>query len=51
MQLEETMVGVAGDKAALARDYLTQDSEDAVALVIDSLARSDEDLLDSARRP
>jgi diadenylate cyclase len=50
MQLEETMVGVAGDKAALARDYLTQDSEDAVALVIDSLARfPHEDLLDFGR--
>jgi diadenylate cyclase len=50
MQLEETMVGVAGDKAALARDYLTQDSEEAVALVIDSLARlPHEDLLDFGR--
>src|SRR5213076_3169557 len=50
MQLEETMVGVASDKAALARDYLTQDSEEAVALVIDSLARlPHEDLLDFGR--
>jgi diadenylate cyclase len=50
MQLEETMVGVAGDKTALARDYLTQDSEEAVAVVIDSLARlPHEDLLDFGR--
>src|SRR5829696_2880687 len=39
MQLEETMVGVAADKAALVRDYVTPASEDDFALVLDSLAR------------
>src|ERR687886_333092 len=50
MQLEETMVGVAGDKAALLHDYLAEPVEDAFALVLDSLARlPPQDLLDFGR--
>ena len=47
MQLEETMVGVAADKAALVHDYLVEDSDDNFALVLDSLVRlPHQDLLD-----
>src|SRR5689334_11867865 len=50
MQLEETMVGVAGDKAALVHDYLAQPSDESFALVLDSLARlPHQDLLDFGR--
>jgi diadenylate cyclase len=35
MQLEETMVGVAADKAALIHDYLADYSEESFALVLD----------------
>src|SRR3954464_3958243 len=50
MQLEETMVGVAGDKAALLHDYLADPVEDAFALVLDSLARlPHQDVLDFGR--
>src|SRR3989440_8344532 len=50
MQLEETMVGAAGDKSALVHDYLTEHSEETFALVIDQLARMPhEDLLDFGR--
>ena len=50
MQLEETMVGVAAEKAALAHDYLSQPSEESFALVLDSLARlPHQDLLDFGR--
>ena len=50
MQLEETMVGVAADKAALVRDYVTPASEDDYALVLDSLARlPHQDVLDFGR--
>jgi diadenylate cyclase len=50
MQLEEVMVGVAGEKSALVRDYLAEDSEDGFALVLDSLARlPHQDLLDFGR--
>ena len=50
MQLEETMVGVAADKAALVHDYLSQPSEESFALVLDSLARlPHQDLLDFGR--
>jgi diadenylate cyclase len=50
MQLEETMVGVAGDKAALVHDYLAEYSEESFALVLDSLARlPHQDLLDFGR--
>jgi diadenylate cyclase len=49
MQLEETMVGVAADKAALVHDYLTADQDD-FALVIDRLARlPHQDVLDFGR--
>src|ERR687890_655400 len=50
MQLEETMVGVAADKAALIHDYLADYSEESFALVVDSLARlPHQDLLDFGR--
>src|SRR5438132_993985 len=50
MQLEETMVGVAGDKAALVHDYLADPSEEGFAMVLDQLARlPHEDLLDFGR--
>src|SRR5205814_9740913 len=39
MQLEETMVGVAGDKAALLHDYLAEPLEDAFAIALDGIAR------------
>src|SRR5213080_3603474 len=39
MQLEETMIGAASDKAALVHDYLAQPSEEGFALVLDQLAR------------
>jgi diadenylate cyclase len=47
MQLDETMVGVAIDKAALVHDYLAEDTDEAFALVTDQLARLPHaDLLD-----
>jgi diadenylate cyclase len=50
MQLEETMVGVAADKSALVRDYMVEPSEEAFAIVLDSLARlPHQDLLDFGR--
>jgi diadenylate cyclase len=50
MQLEETMVGVAADKAALIHDYIADFSEDGFALVLDSLARlPHQDVLDFGR--
>src|SRR5436309_6156499 len=50
MQLDETMVGVAADKAALIHDYLAAYSEDEFALVLDSLARlPHQDVLDFGR--
>jgi diadenylate cyclase len=50
MQLEETMVGVAADKAALIHDYIADYSEDGFALVLDSLARlPHQDVLDFGR--
>src|SRR5438067_12493158 len=50
MQLDETMVGVASDKAALVHDYLAEDSEEAYAVVLDQLARlPHQDLLDFGR--
>ncbi len=36
MQLEETMVGVAGDKAALLHDYLAEPRDDAFAVALDA---------------
>src|SRR5919202_4841844 len=50
MQLEETMVGVAADKAALIHDYISDYSEDGFGLVLDSLARlPHQDVLDFGR--
>ncbi|MGI8511239.1 MAG: DNA integrity scanning diadenylate cyclase DisA [Solirubrobacteraceae bacterium] len=50
MQLDETMVGVAGDKGALVHDYLAEDSDEAYAAVMDQLARlAHQDLLDFGR--
>jgi diadenylate cyclase len=47
MQLDETMVGVASDKAALVHDHLAEDSEETFARVVDQLARLPHaDLLD-----
>jgi diadenylate cyclase len=50
MQLEETMVGVAGDKAALVHDYLVEDADDAFASALDQIGRlPHQDLLDFGR--
>ena len=50
MQLEETMVGVAADKAALVHDYLAEDSDEAFAAALDQLGRlPHQDLLDFGR--
>jgi diadenylate cyclase len=50
MQLEETMVGVAGDKAALLHDYLAESEDDAFANALDGIARlPHQDLLDFGR--
>src|SRR6201995_3984060 len=50
MQLEETMVGVAGDKAALLHDYLAEPVDDAFAVALDGIARlPHQDLLDFGR--
>src|ERR671927_198717 len=50
MQLEETMVGVAADKAALVHDYLEEHTEEGFAMVLDSLARlPHQDVLDFGR--
>jgi diadenylate cyclase len=50
MQLEEVMVGVATERAALVHDYMVDDSDEGFALVLDSLARlPHQDLLDFGR--
>ena len=50
MQLEETMVGVAGDRAALLHDYLAEATEEQYATVLDGIARlPHQDLLDFGR--
>src|ERR671938_846284 len=50
MQLEETMVGVAGDRAALLHDYLIDDSDASFAAGMDQLVRlPHQDLLDFGR--
>ena len=50
MQLEETMVGVAGDKAALLHDYLAEPGEELFAAVLDGITRlPHQDLLDFGR--
>ena len=50
MQLEETMVGVAGDKAALLHDYLAEPTDEAFAGALEGIARlPHQDLLDFGR--
>jgi diadenylate cyclase len=50
MQLDETMVGVSGDKAALVHDYLVADTDDSFATAFDGLVRlPHQDLLDFGR--
>src|SRR3954468_1224542 len=50
MQLEEVMVGVAGDKAALVHDYLAEHPDDAFAAALDQIGRlPHQDLLDFGR--
>jgi diadenylate cyclase len=50
MQLDETMVGVPGDKAALVHDYLMEDGDEDFAAAFDQLVRlSNQDLLDFGR--
>ena len=47
MQLDETMVGVSSDKAALVHDYLSQDTEETLTAAFDLLVRlPHQDLLD-----
>jgi diadenylate cyclase len=49
-QLDETMVGVAADKAALVHDYLVEDDDENYAAVMDQLGRlAHPDLLDFGR--
>ncbi|HWV86923.1 MAG TPA: DNA integrity scanning diadenylate cyclase DisA [Capillimicrobium sp.] len=50
MQLEETMVGTASDKAALIRDYLADPEDEAFATALDQIGRlPHQDLLDFGR--
>jgi diadenylate cyclase len=50
MQLEETMVGVAAEKAALVRDYSVEDSEQNLDSVLQTLAGlAHQDVLDFGR--
>jgi diadenylate cyclase len=50
MQLEETMVGTASDKAALVHDYLTDHADEVFAGALDQLGRlPHQDLLDFGR--
>src|SRR6202034_3380213 len=50
MQLDETMVGVAADKAALVHDYLAEDTDESFANAFDLLVRlPHQDLLDFGR--
>src|SRR6201986_671715 len=50
MQLDETMVGVSGDKAALLHDYLGDPVDDALAIALDGISRlPPQDLLDFGR--
>jgi diadenylate cyclase len=50
MQLEETMVGVAAEKAALVSDYIVEPTEENFANVLDTLARlPHQDMLDFGR--
>ncbi|MGO9750850.1 MAG: DNA integrity scanning diadenylate cyclase DisA [Solirubrobacteraceae bacterium] len=50
MQLDETMVGVSADKAALVHDYLVEDTDEGFSLGSDQLVRlAHQDLLDFGR--
>jgi diadenylate cyclase len=50
MQLEETMVGTAADKAALVHDYLAEDGDENFAQALDQIGRlPHQDLLDFGR--
>jgi diadenylate cyclase len=50
MQLEETMVGTAADKAALVHDYLAEDADEAFAAALEQISRlPHQDLLDFGR--
>ncbi|TMK97981.1 MAG: DNA integrity scanning protein DisA [Actinobacteria bacterium] len=50
MQLEETTVGTAAEKAALVRDYLSEYSDEAFAAALEEIARlPHQDLLDFGR--
>ena len=50
MQLDETMVGVSGDKTALVHDYILEDSDENFAVGFDTLVRlPHQDLLDFGR--
>jgi len=50
MQLEETMVGAAAEKAALVRDFLSGYSDEAFALALEEIGRLvHQDLLDFGR--
>jgi diadenylate cyclase len=50
MQLEETMVGTAADKAALVHDYLAEDSDEGFAAALEQISRlPHQDLLDFGR--
>jgi diadenylate cyclase len=50
MQLEETMLNVASDKAALVRDYSVEDSEENLATVLSTIAKlPHQDVLDFGR--
>src|SRR5277367_388871 len=50
LQLDETMVGVSGDKAALVHDYLLDDGDDSFSMAFDQLVRlPHQDLLDFGR--
>jgi len=50
MQLEETAVGVMGDRAALVRDYCAEDTEHRVEMVLQDLAElPHEEVLDFGR--
>src|SRR5438270_2067464 len=50
MQLEETLVGTAADKAALVHDYLIDDADESFAAAFDQLVRlPHQDLLDFGR--
>ncbi len=51
MQLDETMVGVSADKAALVHDYLVEDGDDAFATAFDQLVRLPTSRLTGLRSP